>query len=241
MGRLRGRFVAAGPLAERQSECRFAGATFALVQTVTGSDSTEDKLRYGHPPMTDNDLQRNLVAAAGRYGIGVRLTDLADDVPGEFDGPNIRLNQTYDATERAFYLAHSIGSIAQWSLHPDSSQEVMRELRAAKAAADSTRLNDALQAYLAFETRTWEFAVWLLQDLGYAELVPAFTRFGRADMEAMRIFHATGKAPVWNDFFATWNEELRSGARTAFDPQPIPAFQAIRIPKQEIVQEDDGH
>ena len=57
----------------------------------------------------------------------------------------------------------------------------------------------------------------------------------------MLIFHRTGEAPVWKDFFARWNEDVRSGARTVppFPPRPIPPFQPAKIPKQEIVQEDD--
>lgn len=194
--------------------------------------------------MTFKDLERDLVEAARRYDIHVRLVDLDDDVPGEFDGPTIKLNKTYDAAERAFYLAHSIGSIAEWSLQPERSEQVMRGLRQAKAAAktDANRLQPAVQAYLAFENRTWELAAWLLENLGYVNLVPAFTNFGRADMEAMRIFHTTGRAPVWKEFFAGWNEQVRHGQRTVapFSPREIPAFRAISIPKQEIVQEDDG-
>jgi hypothetical protein len=68
----------------------------------------------------------------------------------------------------------------------------------------------------------------------------AFTSFGRADMEAMRLFHVTGQAPVWRDFFSDWNEQARRGARilAPFAKRPVPTFQAIKIPKQEILQED---
>jgi hypothetical protein len=95
-------------------------------------------------------------------------------------------------------------------------------------------------AYLAFENTTWEFAVWLVTDSGHARFTPAFTNFGRADMEAMRVFHTTGQAPVWREFFAAWNEEVRRGARRVmpFAARSIPGFQAVRIPRQEIVQED---
>ena len=60
-------------------------------------------------------------------------------------------------------------------------------------------------------------------------------------MEAMRVFHSTGQAPVWRDFFTDWNEQVRHGARTItpLAARPIPDFRATPIPKQEIVQEDD--
>jgi len=186
-------------------------------------------------------LYEDLVNHAQRYGIQVEQTQLAEDVPGEFDGPAIRLNKQYDATERAFYLAHSIGSIAEWSIHPRQTEEILQELRQAKKVADSdsVRFQRALLAYLAFETRTWEFAVWLLKDTRHEPFVAPFTNFGRADLEAMRVLHTTGKAPVWREFFAMWNEEVAAGRRTVlpFTCRPIPPFQAIKIPKQEIVQE----
>lgn len=188
-------------------------------------------------------LYAEVAERAARYGIEVRHAELDAKVPGEFDGPTITLNREYDAVERAFYLAHSIGSIAEWSLRPEESQQVFRELQHAKKrrSADEARLERALAGYLAFENTTWEFAVWLLADTGHHALVAAFINFGRADMESMRVFHLTGKAPVWREFFSRWNDEVGRGVRTVTPlvARPIPAFRAVLIPKQEIVQEDE--
>ena len=141
-------------------------------------------------------LYKDLVKCAKRFGISVVQADLDAEVPGEFDGPTITLNHNYDAVERAFYLAHSIGSIAEWSLYPDRSHKVMGDLQEAKKggrAGGRGPLKRALAAYLSFENRTWEFAVWLLEDAGHKGFLAAFTNFGRADMEAMQLFHTTGK------------------------------------------------
>lgn len=190
-----------------------------------------------------DQLYQALAERAPRYGISIRQTALDPEVPGKFDGPTITLNRDYDAAERAFYLAHSIGSVAEWSLHFERSQAVMEEVRRAKRTSgqDEARLTRAVEAYLAFENRTWELSLWLLQDLGQESFASAFTNFGRADLESMRIFHTTGKAPVWREFFAAWNEEVRRGQRSVspFSPRPIPDFQARPIPQQEIVQEED--
>lgn len=189
------------------------------------------------------NLYADLKQRAPRYGITVRHAELAETVPGEFDGPTITLNRDYDAAERAFYLAHAIGSIAEWSFHAERSHRVFQELRQAKKTktADPRGLDRALAAYLSFENTTWELAAWLLADSGHERVLPAFSNFGRADMEAMRVFHSTAKAPVWREFFAAWNDEVRRGVRTVtpLTPRPIPKFQAIKIPKQEIVQEED--
>jgi hypothetical protein len=196
-------------------------------------------------PMSDvATLLANLCKRAGRYGITVGQQPLDGEVPGRFDGPTIVLNQDYDPTERAFYLAHSIGSIAQWSLERERSEQIFRELKAAKQKRETAASSfaQALAAYLDFEETTWERSVWLLGDLEHNAFILAFTNFGRADMESMRIFHSTGKAPVWRDFFAGWNDEIRRGARKVepLVPRSIPDFRAIKIPEQEIVQEDDG-
>ncbi len=188
-------------------------------------------------------LNEDLVRRARHYGIRVLLADLDDDVPGVFDGPTITLNREYDAVERAFYLAHSLGSIAEWSLRFDQSKQVFDALKQAKQArkSDKVRFQSALEAYLAFENRTWELATWLLQETGHAEFVAAFTNFGRADLESMRIFHSTGKAPVWREYFSKWNDEVHRGTRAIapFAARPIPEFKAVRVPEQQIVQEED--
>jgi hypothetical protein len=194
-------------------------------------------------PSQVEPLKKDLVIRAREYGIRVEQADLDDEVPGVFDGPTITLNREYDAVERAFYLAHSIGSIAEWSLRLDRSKQVLDALKHAKQVrkSDEAPFQRALADYLAFEIRTWELATWLLPETGHGEFVTAFTTFGRADLESMRIFHSTGKAPVWREFFAQWNDEVHRGTRTIepFVARPIPQFKAVRIPEQEIVQEED--
>ncbi len=125
-------------------------------------------------------LQENLIVWAAGYGIAVGQADLDDDIAGKFDGPSIVLNEEYDPTERAFYLAHSIGSIAEWSIRPNQSQQIISELRQAKQQrdVDEARFDGALAAYLSFENTTWEYAVWLLQNVGQKHFVPQFTNFG---------------------------------------------------------------
>jgi hypothetical protein len=45
-------------------------------------------------------------------------------------------------------------------------------------------------------------------------------------------------APVWREFFSSLNEQVRNAI--PFSAPPIPKFRALRIPKQEIVQEGDN-
>jgi hypothetical protein len=63
----------------------------------------------------------------------------------------------------------------------------------------------------------------------------------RPDLEALTIFHKTGRAPVWQDFFREWNEEVATGRRQVlpFCPSDIPDFLPRRIERQEILQEQE--
>ena len=72
-------------------------------------------------------------------------------------------------------------------------------------------------------------------------LIEPYTVFFRADIEAMTIFHRTGKEPRWPDFFAEWKQKVARGEIqiVPFTPKPIPPFKPVTIPKQEVLQERD--
>lgn len=178
---------------------------------------------------------------AADHGIHVSEREMTIDKAGEFDGLQIVLNRDYGVEERAYYLAHSLGSILGWCLDRDRVQQMFDELEAVKEPQnqESARLESAIDAYRRFETMTSEFAVQLLVELGFRELVPGYSNFFRADIEAMTVFHRTGVAPVWREFFRRWNDGVRRGERNVmlFAPRPIPSFQPIRIETQEVLQQ----
>ncbi len=100
-------------------------------------------------------------------------------------------------------------------------------------------MNRQSRLFRAFETESSEFAVWLLAELGHGDVIPSYTNFMRADLEALTEFHRTGKAPVWRDFFARWNEETADGRRLVlpYQAKQVPPFDPVRIEKQEVLQE----
>jgi hypothetical protein len=114
------------------------------------------------------------------------------------------------------------------------------ELRAAKKErdTDSAGFERAIERYRAFEIESSEFAVWLLAELGNADVIASYTNFMRADLESLTQFHHTGEAPVWREFFARWNDEVAQRPRQVppFAPKPIPSFVPRRVEKQEILQ-----
>jgi hypothetical protein len=189
------------------------------------------------------DLLKALRKRAQRYGIRLRSAKLGPDVAGKFDGPTVILNSEFEPKELAFYLAHALGSIAQWSTDFDHAKAVNDELHAAKAERPGKieRFVKALGRYLEFEERSSEHAVWLLGELDYGRAVPQYTTFFRADLAAMSEFHVTGHAPVWRDFYAEWKRRVAAGKQKIqpFRPRPIPEFRPLRIPTQEVLQEED--
>jgi hypothetical protein len=194
-------------------------------------------------PMTAGDLFDDLRRCVERHGVLVLITEMDVEKPGEFDGLTIAINPKHDRTAASYYLAHSFGSIVQWSTAHDASQRVYDDLRNAKRrrTQEPGRFEKALDAYRAFEQRSSEHAVWMMARTGHDESIADYTVFFRADIEAMTIFHRTGKAPRWPDFYAEWKEKVAVGEIRIepFVPNAIPSFQPVHIKPQEVLQERD--
>jgi hypothetical protein len=174
------------------------------------------------------------------HGVAVRLKEMELEKPGVFDGPSITINPKHDPEAASFYLAHSFGSIYQWSAAFEHAQKVFDELRDAKNG-DNARFENALKAWRLFEQTSSDHAVWVLDRVGHADAIASYTVFFRADIEAMTVFHRTGKEPRWPDFFAEWKEKVSTGEIriVPFQPRPIARFIPVRIEKQEVLQERD--
>ena len=189
-------------------------------------------------------LAADLARRAGRYGVGVRTRPLRPETPAIFDGPTVTLDPGYDPESRSYYLAHALGSTAQWSTDTAATRGVFDELHAAGAArrAAPGRFERAVAEHLAFEERSSGHAVWLLADVGHPRAVPGYTTFFRADMAAVEEYHRTGVAPVWRAFYPVWKEKAARGEVTIrpFEPRPVPQFRAVQIPTQKVLREEDG-
>jgi hypothetical protein len=176
---------------------------------------------------------------ASAQGIRISRKPLPPGKAGEFDGLSVTMNSGHEYEESTYYLAHALGSIVFWGLDGPAVQALFDELRAAKKGPDRNRLERAIERYRAFEMEPSELAVWLLAELGHSGVVPSYTNFMRADLEALTELHRSGRAPVWRHFFARWNEEVAAGRRQVlpFCPKPIPSFEPVPIQKQEVLQE----
>ncbi len=75
-----------------------------------------------------NDLERFVSSS----GVQVRLREMDLEKPGEFDGPTITINPAHDRQACCYYLAHSFGSIYQWSTDFEHARKVFGEIRDTK-------------------------------------------------------------------------------------------------------------
>ena len=182
------------------------------------------------------DLERIITSS----GVDVRLREMEVEKPGEFDGPSITINPKHDREACCYYLAHSFGSICQWSTDFEHARKVFEQLRDAKCEK-GTAFESALHAWRHFEQTSSEHAVWVLAETDHPEAIEPYTIFFRADIEAMTVFHRTGKEPRWPDFFAEWKAKVARGdvRIEPFRPKPVPRFRPVRIEKQEVLQERD--
>jgi hypothetical protein len=171
-------------------------------------------------------------------GIDLRTRNMNVEKPGEFDGPSLTINPKHDRQALSFYVAHALGSIYQWSTDFEHSQKVFNDLREAKK---TDRFETALERWRLFEQSSSDYAVWVLDHIGHADAIERYTVFFRADIEAMTIFHRTGKEPRWPDFFAEWRQKVARGEIRVepFHPKPMAAFKPVKIEKQEVLQERD--
>ena len=78
------------------------------------------------------ELFTDLAAAIRTYGITINLEPMEIETAGTFDGLSITINPDHDLEARCYYLAHSFGSIVQWSLEYAATKQLFDELRTAK-------------------------------------------------------------------------------------------------------------
>jgi len=192
---------------------------------------------------TSKAIFETLAEAIRGYGVEVRLKDMDIEKPGEFDGLSITINPKHDVESATYYLAHSFGSIFQWSTRHEYAGRVFSEIRDARKerSKDPGRFEQALGQYRQFEETSSDHAVWMLGRIGHAESIEPYTVFFRADLEAMTQFHKTGKEPPWPEFFAEWRRKVAAGEVRVepFHAKPVDPFQPVKIAPQEVLQEQD--
>ena len=113
-----------------------------------------------------DDLKRFISAR----GVEVRLKEMKLETPGVFDGPTITINPKHDQEAASFYLAHSFGSISQWSTTSNTRRRYSTSCGTQKKPA-ATPSEKALKAWRLFEQTSSDHAVWVLDQAGHADAI----------------------------------------------------------------------
>jgi len=185
-------------------------------------------------------IQERLTARIEASGVRVRCQRLGPETTGVFDGLSITTNSACDRQTQCHNMGHAFGHIAQWSLDGAGCRKLYENLHRAKdrKREDPAALERALREFRIYEEDASAYAAWLLIDTGNSAALPAFTRFARADIEAIVSYHRDGVAPIWIEFFEAWQAQAARGefAIEEFVPRQIPPFTPRAIEPQEVVQ-----
>jgi hypothetical protein len=185
-------------------------------------------------------IRQRLKARIETSGVCVTSQRLGPETTGVFDGLSITTNSICDIETQCHNIGHAFGHIAQWSLDEVRCRELYDRLDSAKdrKREDPPALERALAGFRLYEEEASEYAAWLLSDTGNAMALASFTRFARADIEAIVTYHRDGVAPIWSEFFEAWKARAARGEISVeeFIPREIPPFKPHSIEPQEVVR-----
>ena len=188
------------------------------------------------PPRADlfNDLERFVSSS----GVQVRLQEMDLEKPGEFDGPTITINPAHDRQACCYYLAHSFGSIYQWSTDFEHARKVFDGIRDTKRGPQDG-FEAALRRWRRFEEVSSDHAVWLLAATVMRTRLTPTRCFSEQISRRCRFSTVQARSPDGRTFFAEWKERVAKGEIRVdpFRPKPVARFRPVRIEKQEVLQE----
>jgi hypothetical protein len=191
-------------------------------------------------PIEWNTVYARLKQRIESSGVRVHCRKLGPQTTGIFDGSSITTNCDCDRETQCHNMGHAFGHIAQWSLDGPRCQDLYTALDAAKERKreDPAALERALDVFRTYEEEASAYAAWLLLDTGHAEAIDSFTRFARADIEAIVSYHREGVAPIWSEFFAAWQAQAARGEIEVreFAPRSIAPFTPVAIAPQEAIR-----
>jgi len=183
------------------------------------------------------DVLESLMRFVRSHGIEVGFVDDVPTSTGRFHGTSIVLNRLYETLTQAFTLAHTFGHCVQWAVDFDGCAGLYAAVARARAAGGEG-LDDALRAFSRYETEATAYGLGALAATGNESIGAAFCLYSAADIEAVLIYHRTGTAPPWSEFFPEWLRRLTdSGAPfPEFPSKPIPPFRPVLVPERNVIR-----
>jgi hypothetical protein len=128
-----------------------------------------------------------------RYGVPVRICDVATPFTGDLDGAEIQIDYEQGIEEAVFILAHLFGHTVQWNIN-ERSREI--------GAVVPGEVNEEQLAEIdAYEREACAYSIQLLHDAGVHDLDQWFSDFATCDYAYLDHYYRTGEKREFVDFW----------------------------------------
>lgn len=144
-----------------------------------------------------------------RYGVPVRIRDVADPFTGDLDGAEIHIDHDLDAEEALFILVHLFGHTIQWNL---SERGRVLGVQQPDPNISAERLAELYQ----YEREAAELSLTLFHEAGVDDLDGWLADFFHCDWAYLEQFYRSGQKAPFRSFWKVGTERL--------SPRPIPEF-----------------
>jgi hypothetical protein len=144
-----------------------------------------------------------------RWGIPVRIRDIAHPFTGDLDGAEIQVDYDLDAEDALFILVHLFGHTVQWN-----TDEAARAIGTHTGPWDE----DALRRVREYERTACRYSMQLFHDAGVLDLDQWLSDFAACDYSYLDHFYRTGEKRPFRSFWTDGNECLSPLAIPPFSP-----------------------
>jgi hypothetical protein len=144
-----------------------------------------------------------------RWGIPVRIKDVANPFTGDLDGAEIQIDYDLTPEDGLFILVHLFGHTVQWNLSP--------ELRALGAVRGPGLDAGTTMRLIEYERQACQYSLQLLDEAGVDDLDQWLADFSHCDLSYLLDFYETG---VKQPFRSFWKD-----GQPRMTPLPIPSFE----------------
>jgi hypothetical protein len=148
-------------------------------------------------------------AIEDRWGIPVRIQDVANPFTGDLDGAEIMVDYDVEIEEAVFVMIHLFGHTVQWNA---SSQA--RAIAFTKPPWDEQHL----ATLAAYEVEACRYSLQLLHETGFLDLDQWISDFAACDAAYLMHFYRTGEKRSFRSFWADDAPLLTPRAIPPFDP-----------------------
>jgi hypothetical protein len=147
-----------------------------------------------------------------RWGIPVRIKDVAHPFTGDLDGAEIQIDYDLTPEEGLFILVHLFGHTVQWNVSEEA--RVLGAVRGPGLDADTTA------RLIAYEKQACQYSLQLLHEAGVHDLDQWLTDFSQCDLAYLLDFYDTGEKKPFRSF---WKD-----GQPLMEPLPIPRFEPTK-------------